>query len=284
MKLFLEYQDYFELLYYISCDLTCEFSMFQTTPNSPRHPLVTLLKRVVVLLSMSYAFLSALAFDGTLSFYPGTIFDWSSTSFFSYITKTWILSCIIPYPAFSWTMVWDFLFLSLFFVPIVSFVLSYCGSRSFIYMWLLYAYVAGASMMIFSRLFPNPAFPFSIFLNIAYGILIFWILMLTTSKSRPSAFFIIPISTEWILILSTLICVFVPATQQGLATSCTSLITGFSAYLYAITKWRMTSGIPQLQIFEEKTKEAYYNLETLLQWHIMRNLRAFSKWLSQLKK
>ena len=256
--------------------------MFQT--NYIPHPTLTILKRLVVFMSLSYALLEMLFMSGTLAWSPSILFSWHNSSFLGYLIKTGFVSCVIPYPGITISMIFDFLFLGFFYAPIVSFILSYCGSVSFIYMWLSYAYISGISMMLLSHIFSSPHYPFSLFLNISYGMIIFWILMLKTSKSQPRAFFILPISVEWIFIISTFLCVFAPLIEKGISTAITSCIVGFTAYVWAITQYKMTSGIKKYLPFENRLKEKYYAIERVVQWHIMRNIRAFTQWVSQHKK
>ncbi|MGR3951751.1 MAG: hypothetical protein QRY74_02380 [Chlamydia sp.] len=243
--------------------------------NSVETPIIELIKKLVLFFTFGYTLLFSLFQIGFTSYNPSSLFRWSHTSFIEYLVKTWALSFTMPYSEFSWDILWDLALLNLFYAPVVSFILSYLGTKSFFYMWFLYAYIAGGSMMIFSRIFAEGAPPSSIFLSIAYGTIVFWVLMMRTSGSKPNAFFVISISLEWIIGLCTLLCVIIPITQGKIAIGLSSFFVGVFSYLYGVVQWRMSSNVEQAISFEEKIRELYYEAEKLIQWHILRYIRRF---------
>ncbi len=247
-------------------------------------PIIVLFRRLVFILSLSYMTFQGLWLEGMISWSPAiSLFSWQSIDLLSALYKAPISSFIIPYPAVSLSMLSDFFFLAVMYVPIACFIVSYIGEKSFATLWFSMSYIAAITQMISTRVLPaSLSFsltPYSPFSNISFGMIIFWLLMLRTTKTTPNAFFFIPISVEWIGLLSLFICVIAPITNGAYSHALSSLVTGVFAYMYAVTQWQLKSRVTFLETVEQKIVRGGLDFEQWWEWKFMRHLRSFNKWL-----
>lgn len=252
-------------------------------PIPSTNRVISSLQRTIFLMSVLYTLFDLLFTAGSISYSPSALFNWKESSLIGTIARSWIISCIIPYPFFSWDMISTFVFLSLFVTPVASFTMSYMGTRRFIGMWIAFSSLAGITMLIASKFTTPPPEPFSLTISVLFGIVSFWTLISRSSTSHTNVFFIFPISTTWFFIVATLVSILSPLSHHSIPTALSSITIGIAAYIYGVTAFRLSSNSASLLPLEEKLRAGAYTLQKIFQWRIMRIIREISQKYSKKK-